>query len=540
MDRHDQLKELLSRYVLKELSQPESEAVEAHLKECQACRETLNHLRALCCHTQNLEAMSVDEHAVESSEQALFRRIENDNKTRPSIRPSLRQVDLWTFIMKTNITRYASAALAAAIILIAIGIWPEGTFTTKVYGISDVPEPFYKAQTIHLKGRIYFPILKSGVQYSAPIESWLDMENGLWRKSYPGYHNHGNERMDVTSSEYISDGEYEILVNHTKKTVAYAKLTQYQRLLFSHRNRHETFLRLYGNPKNLEDSAIIGQEIIDENSFDIWECFRDDTRIHSWIDPQTGDLRRVQTWRKSYGKSAEWAKVLDYDLIEYDTELPDSIFSTDAPQDYILETSKETAPLRIISRGVVSTGHLELRAHISFRLNEHCVLLCWGSEDKQAESSQDDLFDNLEMGGELPKLPIEIYWLEPVYETTTTTDDFYLKGYHLNFTKKDGIYYEWSLYVSNQEKMERQPFAFQELHKYNPPELEGKGRIGLSFLSDITIETSEDFNKWVLGAMAEFSDGAAAPEGITHERVMELVEEMQTGLRRANQTQGGQ
>jgi len=45
-----------------------------------------------------------------------------------------------------------------------------------------------------------------------------------------------------------------------------------------------------------------------------------------------------------------------------------------------------------------------------------------------------------------------------------------------------------------------------------------------------SIETSEDFDEWVLGAMAELSDDGKAPEGFTYDEVLELAEEIRASM----------
>jgi hypothetical protein len=52
---------------------------------------------------------------------------------------------------------------------------------------------------------------------------------------------------------------------------------------------------------------------------------------------------------------------------------------------------------------------------------------------------------------------------------------------------------------------------------------------GMNVDCGIPVDTSEDFEKWVLGAMTELSDGGVAPAPVTYENVMKLVEEIRSG-----------
>jgi hypothetical protein len=49
-------------------------------------------------------------------------------------------------------------------------------------------------------------------------------------------------------------------------------------------------------------------------------------------------------------------------------------------------------------------------------------------------------------------------------------------------------------------------------------------------MADLLIETQEDFDMWVLGAMAELSDAGIAPEHVTYESVLELAEKVRDSL----------
>jgi len=48
---------------------------------------------------------------------------------------------------------------------------------------------------------------------------------------------------------------------------------------------------------------------------------------------------------------------------------------------------------------------------------------------------------------------------------------------------------------------------------------------------DLIIETKDEFNSWVLGAMAELSDDGIIPEHVTYDNVLNLVDELKTTLK---------
>lgn len=79
MNTHNHIKELLSRYVLEDVSPSESEAVKSHLDDCPECQKNLSLLQSLSRYTQNLQTLSVDKHAIDLAEKTLLQNIEFDD-----------------------------------------------------------------------------------------------------------------------------------------------------------------------------------------------------------------------------------------------------------------------------------------------------------------------------------------------------------------------------------------------------------------------------------------------------------------------------
>ena len=55
--------------------------------------------------------------------------------------------------------------------------------------------------------------------------------------------------------------------------------------------------------------------------------------------------------------------------------------------------------------------------------------------------------------------------------------------------------------------------------------------MALALHDDLMIETQDDFDTWVRGAMAELSDNGVVPEGISYEKVMELSSRIRESLK---------
>ena len=160
-------------------------------------------------------------------------------------------------------------------------------------------------------------------------------------------------------------------------------------------------------------------------------------------------------------------------------------------------------------------------------MSDGSVIVGWHSIDKEAKLSQEILFEKLEFGGQLPKLPVEMYGLKP----NELESDVTYWGYHLTYTQKNGKLIEWSLYVPDGlPGAGIRKFGYDVLYKFNLGEKDPKWKIGYTLAHGILIETIEDFDRWVLGAMAELSDDEIVPEGITYENILDLIEDIRLEL----------
>ena len=437
---------------------------------------------------------------------------------------------IWGIIMKSRITKLAAAAVIIVAVLVGIhhfGGSIDGT--SKVYAMSNVPELFQSAKTIHMKGRMYFPSLNPGKeQASVEVEYWLDIENGRWRLTHPGYSSGPDGIIKIHLSENISDGEYEMCVNHTEKLVSFSKLSVFQRRLFAHKNVYTLLELLYVNFE-LFDYTKIGDEIINGEFFQIWQGLREDSlgtkmRLKSWLSPTTGEFARIKSW--AWTKDEDWEKGMEIDLVERDIEVPDNVFVTEAPVGYALENSKETATVRELINASVGTESVSLNCHVLFAMSDGSVIVGWSSEDSQSDASQEVLFEGLQMGGQLPKVATEVYAIK----TSDREQEITYRGYHLAHTKKKDKFYEWSIYVADRQVSPSKVLGYSLVHRYNPENRVIKAKISISTTATLIIDNAEDFNTFVLGAMAELSDDGQVPEELSYENVLQLAQQTRNSL----------
>jgi hypothetical protein len=110
-------------------------------------------------------------------------------------------------------------------------------------------------------------------------------------------------------------------------------------------------------------------------------------------------------------------------------------------------------------------------------------------------------------------------------------DDIEFAGRHLAVTKaKDGETLEWTLFVPLRPPPPRERF-FGYTFEFGAPEGGAGPRQNADYHGDIEIESAEDFDTFVRGAMAECSAGGAAPQHVRLDQVTALAEKVLTSAK---------
>ena len=455
--------------------------------------------------------------------------------------------NIWSNIMKSPVSKLAAAAVIIIVIIVGSSNFQ---FSSPVYAMTDLPELFGQAKVIHIKGQLHFNLTDKGQKVPPqPSERWIDLENDRFRFSSIAVFA-GPEEVKFTITETISDGQYKIILNHADKTAVFYKMSDLQKRLETNASlNHLFFGHLFPDAGILNKFSRTGKEEIDGIVYDIWECEVQESPVRKnlykyWLS-RTGTSGRFQSWYKNIrqplkfvddngeqhvislddGSQSPWRLGNDFDRIECGIEIPKDVFMLEVPEGYTAKNTKENAIFQELgARDRPYLTSLRLTPRVSFTLSDGSVILAWHSEDSESTASQNELFENLEFGGALPKLPIEIYGLRPA-GWIWTGDVTYL-GRHLVYTKRDEKFIEWSLYVpDNPAPNSSQILGYDVLYKYNI-ENKPEGTMGFTVDYGMNVETKEDFNKWILGAMAELSDDGKAPEGVTYEKVLRLAQQI--------------
>jgi hypothetical protein len=437
------------------------------------------------------------------------------------------------FVMN-RFAKFAAAAVIVIAVVLAINFLDN--WVPPAYGVTDLPELFEQAKVIRIQGWQYFAghRMPNGKKIRpVQIDNWIDLENGRSRYTGTGL-SIDNNGVRVTIGETISDGQYQVHLNHTEKYAMFFKISDYHRMLNAHLTSRLIFRQIFSEIEQLQNFEKVGWEQIDEVVYDIWQgemihaVTEHVNRLKFWLSPDSGKLGRVQMWSKS--NDDQWELEFDYCDIEYNLVVPNGTFSMKIPEDYTFKNTMETAIALVLGSGRgVGYGDeqcsLWADTRIGFILKDGSIIVAWHSVDTESETPQDELFMGLEFGGPLPKLPVEIYGLKPA----GASSDITYTGYHLTYTQKAGKFIEWSLYVPDgTPPASVRQLGCDGLYRFNLDH-EPKWRVGLT-VDCMPIEAVEDFDKWVRGAIAELSDDGLAPANITCDSVLQLAEHIRKSL----------
>ena len=459
------------------------------------------------------------------------------------------QPSIWRIIVKSRMTKLAAAA---AIIVAIIFCIYQVDLSRPAYGITDVPEILQQTCTIHIKGwqcahvqlGLYDPnMVRPGQEETrALMEYWIDMETGRMRRTQPAFVLVKDDKVSAPVFTKVYDGEFVMQVNDGMKTAEFTRFSPYLQLVAKRKNRLNVVQEMLLSPQSLDSFKKTGQETIDAQTYDIWEAelaapsWGDERlRFKTWVSPKTGRLKILKVWQRA--GDYDWWEFAELSQIEYDVPLPDNVFATEVPPGYSARNTKETAHNARVFQNrnpVDPRGDQILTCYACFTLSGGSVILGWSCttgwpENKwESDRYQEAIFQELVPGGGLPRLPAEFYTVSPIGHDPGVQ----YHGRHLAYTRKANIFHEWALYVPERELDQYYGVLSYSLHfRCNRKDLTRHGAYTLGETGDIQIKTKTDFRLFVLGAMAELSDDAKAPEHVTYENVLRMTEQIRSGLK---------
>jgi outer membrane lipoprotein-sorting protein len=459
----------------------------------------------------------------------IVRAFEQSKKSKSAVA----QPSMWRIIMKSPITKLAAAAVIIAGTIIGLHWFGAGV---PAYGITEALALWRNVETVHIKGWQFLHTGDDTQLEKFPFELWFDKKNGRFKNWRPWgwFGDYTTETpkyyLSISDGEYVMETSYRENYDENKiyPMVGFTKLSSFQQRLQMH--TLEPFPPFIANLDQVKGFTKVGRERIKNKTVDIWQgeiMAAGKTIPHNkmkiWLSPETGEIVRIFTWKNAEEDSVRWLSSNDADTIEYNVAPPADCFETEPPEGYEPTNTKETA----IEHELGEEGGVKFYGCIGFTLKDGSVIYGWHANHKPDES-QGHLFADVKPGGPLPNLPAQIIELKP----WPVEEEITLTGRHLTFTKKKGKFYEWGIYMSNKKMPKRDTFqAYKVILKYNGTEPRSFGGRPNLVGQELTINTEAEFDTWVRGAMAELSDDGKAPNYVTYENVLQLAEQIRSGLK---------
>jgi hypothetical protein len=452
-------------------------------------------------------------------------------------------------------SRYSKVGAVAATLALAAIATLFLNRSTPAYAITDLPTAFTQARVIHLKGRHYYYSSKKPDGAETPpvemeIDTWIDLGSHRYRYTSGGVSDDGRGNVTIRTMEMVCNGPYTMMVLHPNKMVIYSRISDLNRELIPYQLSRMAWRQLWGRPDQsadfvkvgpdqLADFVKVGQENADGSAYDIWQwdmahaaggsggapgqpvaASGASVRFKLWLSADRGRLGRSQMWFPS--RDGLWQLHADYQTIEYDAEPPADTFALEPPPGYTAANAKETAPLTgLMESGSAGSGAGDCGVLVSFTLADGSVVMGWRSSARNATGSQEPLFAGLVFGGPLPKLPVEFFGLKPAGAANGTT----YTGYHLAWTHKGNQVLEWSLYVPDGEPPASVKYlGCDVLYRFNL-DPQPKWVIHLTDCG-FPVGSAADFERCVLGTMAELSDSGTPPADVTWQKVVDLAQQI--------------
>jgi len=528
------VRDLIADSVTGALSTEQARHLHEHLRGCPDCRSYAEALRREDRLLGQLVAgVAAD---MPGREEQLVQVLSHPQSKRTNYRRGWRRI--------TN--RWLARLIAAAVVVLAaaLGLSMLEKSSPPAYGVTEALDLIAQAKTLHIQGwridRREAPLQ----EIRAPFEHWYDLENGRYRIHTTSlFAGQIYESFHVCDGEYVMrSGAYQPVGDRVHHTIEFEKADPT-------RKNDVRWLEWYRQLRRIEGFAKVRQDTLDGETFDVWQGEYTygvgdrvtGHRLQVWLSPATARVGAIKVWEEQNGGG--WNQVWEYTRFERDLPLAAELFKTEPPATgYEIKNSKETAtvpvrrgPLEVDIYENTKFAYASLNYWVApvFALRDGSLVAGYQSVDAKEPRDQSRYFQGLQVGGPLAKLPVEVYALAPEPNTRSVT----FLGFHLAHTQKQTPngprWFEWILYVPNGTPPKPEAVLLYRIqYRLNVQRTED---IDISVKQTATpdpqmVETEEDFNRLVLGAMAERSATALPPEQVTYAGVLQMAQQIRATL----------
>jgi len=310
MSPHNVTNEQLVQFALGELSCEKAGEIEAHIRQCEPCRQAVGRLRSLLDCADSMSAVPEDEHIVESANRKVLLAARTENKDQSRYRVQSSVAHFGRLIMGNRMAKLAAAAVVALAVILGLSLF-TGDGTGKVY--ARMVDQLHRAHTL-----TYSMVTMTGVESMPTVRMDIAYRNtGHFRvATADGY---------ITVLEATETGAKGIsLVPPTKSYVVFEMANVPDDPA---KDPWATVERLRALPARAD--KVLGPKEIDGRTLDGFQVHEDDATTTVWIDPKTSQLVRAEL---------QFAGTPGMDVIlsdfQFDAVLEDSFFSLQPPEEY--------------------------------------------------------------------------------------------------------------------------------------------------------------------------------------------------------------
>lgn len=292
MSTHEKMNKLLVGFALEELSEAEANQVRTHLSQCEMCRREYNRLKTLLDSTEHVGQITADENIYESARQSMLSVVETNYQKPIFPASSFGRGSLWRTIMKSRITKLATAA--SVLIALFMVIFRLGDMSSKKGVVwADVVQKTEDATTgIHREKRICWRIGEDEPWLEAEVVNYASTDYGIVEELY-------NKQGQLLYSAFLlkNSSRVVLLFPTCKKyieTTMNEEMVEFMKMIspsglvkhFTSKEYKELGFSVY------DGHQVEGFEVSDKSLFPMFKDYKivcpiEDVTLRFWVDVET-------------------------------------------------------------------------------------------------------------------------------------------------------------------------------------------------------------------------------------------------------------
>ncbi len=363
MNEHKKINELLTEFILGELSKEQASEVRTHLEKCSECRSEIKRLEALLVHTEHIRKSSVDEQTCESAKQAILRTVEQEKTKQQTSGTYIHPELIWRTIMNSRTVKLAAAAVIAIVVLGGITFWPDNNPQNGQWWLG--PPAAWGQEIIAGLDRIEALVYRKQSVFVSQYGS--THVSGTWSRNYEAANKSRKERYyENTDEDTFGDSNPDSILQNVTYSLPDGNDLIIYNISFEH--KCYTIRKLLGGAYEHDPAERLrfyvglldrADRILDTEVFDGRECIGFEIDTSKYGDNRVGQTDRI--WFDVVTKlpvriEMHGRQITDWpgttmtniqDQFEYYAQVPIEMFEPEIPNDFINAEPSEIQKAKI-------------------------------------------------------------------------------------------------------------------------------------------------------------------------------------------------